>query len=330
MGELAARFGSENVICLIKPEDSDFERAGRSVLQGHGVETIPADIRTWQPMPEEINSFDVLFHLAASTSSQSLEHSSNDEGTENLLRVLGPRLSGTRVLYVSSTAVYDPKGRTMRGLDESSPCTPRTEYGRTKLRGENIVQMLQPAYKFDYIIFRLSTTYGPNVRADGLFSLFGDWVRRNHFISRIPWPGKLGIVHIDDVVRILVTFAQDPRAANDTFCIATESPSIVEIASYMARSLGAPYKPFKVPESVWTIVRMGMRFPGLFKLLPWPIAGKLWRLSHMIDNGFWCDGSKLARHYREPLVTLDKGIGSVLARRKIANGSDVSPNRRPR
>lgn len=309
---LVERFGAETVVCLTKPEDSEFEREGREEIEGLGVRTISADVRSWHPDPDDVPSFDVLFHLAASTSSQSREHSSNDRGTENLLKVLAPHLDGTRLVYASTAAVYDPKGSITRGLDEESPCRPRTEYGRTKLIAEGIVRDRAPASGYRYTILRLSTIYGDNVRPDGVFSLFAELIRRGHFVARIPWPGKLGIMHIDDLVRIFIAVAEDPDTKDEIFCVSTESRSILEIMTSISRALGVPHRPYRVPGILWSLIRLGLAIPGLLRVLPWSVAGPLWRLGHMVNHGFWCDGEKLQRHYPEPLIRLDDGIKSVL------------------
>lgn len=314
--ELVAQYGSENVVCLVSPRKNSLEQTGLELLQTLNVAIIYADSRSWQPAPHEIPPFEVLFHLAATIDTASLEHTSNDQGTEHLLRVLGDQLRGTRVMYVSTTAVIDRNGPANYALDETSPCQPKTEYGRSKLRAENIIRTRQETLGYTYTILRPGIIYGAGpTRSGGLFNLFAKWIQTGHLLARIPWPGKTGVIFVEDVARILTTFAQESAAANETFCLVTESPTISEIASSMARALQVPYQPVKLPGWSWKFLRNCLGIPGLFSILPWFLAVYAWRLSHMVDHGLWCDGSKMRQLYHEPLVMLDEGLKLMLRKK---------------
>src|SRR6185436_17853095 len=106
---------------------------------------------------------DLVFHLAANidTAAPEAELRVNDLGTQHLLSWLGRSIRGGRVVYSSSIAVLDRNGPAEGPLNESSPCVPRTEYGHTKLRGEQILQALAGPQQFSYTILRLATVYGP-------------------------------------------------------------------------------------------------------------------------------------------------------------------------
>ena len=216
-------------------------------------------------------------------------------------------------MYLSTTAVIDRNGPANDILDETSPCQPKTEYGRSKLRAENIVQARQETLGYTCTILRPGIIYGSGpTRSGGLFNLFARWIQTGHILARIQWPGKTGIIFVEDVARVLMTFAQESAAANETFCLVSESPAISDIASSMARVLEVPYRPIEFPKWSWSLLRKCLGIPGLLSILPWSLAVQVWRLSHMVDHGLWCDGSKMRRLYHEPLVMLDEGIKSVL------------------
>ena len=61
--ELVAQYGSENVVCLIPPRINNLEQAGYELLQTLHVRTISADIRSWQPAPQEIHRSRYCFTL---------------------------------------------------------------------------------------------------------------------------------------------------------------------------------------------------------------------------------------------------------------------------
>jgi dTDP-4-dehydrorhamnose reductase len=75
----------------------------------------------------------------------------NYHGTRNIVEAA--RELGASVVYISTDAVFDGKKQTP--YTESDPTVPPTVYGRTKLRGEQVVQTL-PAHW----IFRVSVLFG--------------------------------------------------------------------------------------------------------------------------------------------------------------------------
>jgi len=76
----------------------------------------------------------------------------NYHGTRNVVETA--RELGTGVVYISTDAVFDGKKQTP--YTESDPTIPPTVYGRTKLRGEEVVQTLLAHW-----IFRVSVLFGP-------------------------------------------------------------------------------------------------------------------------------------------------------------------------
>jgi nucleoside-diphosphate-sugar epimerase len=83
-----------------------------------------------------------VFHLAANidTGATDDEARVNDAGTRNLLAWLQPVSRGARILYTSSVAVHDRDAQPREAISESSLLVPRTAHGRTKLKGEYILQ----------------------------------------------------------------------------------------------------------------------------------------------------------------------------------------------
>src|SRR5205823_9327015 len=132
----------------------------------------------------------------------------------------GQNVRQARVVYTSSIAVLDRDKPADGPLNESSPCVPRTEYGRSKLRGEQIIQAHAEPLGYQYTILRLATVYGPGAKTDGLFDRLFKLTRKHSLIARLNWPGRTSIVHVDDVTAIMVALAQARAAVNEIYCIA--------------------------------------------------------------------------------------------------------------
>ncbi len=76
----------------------------------------------------------------------------NYHGTRNIVEAA--RRVGTAVAYISTDAVFD--GRKQAPYTETDPPNPPTVYGRTKLRGEQVVRTLPTHW-----VFRVSVLFGP-------------------------------------------------------------------------------------------------------------------------------------------------------------------------
>jgi nucleoside-diphosphate-sugar epimerase len=307
---LAAEYNADALTCLCPPIENDLERSGRANLNNIGVDRlVRTDVRTWNPGQSD---FDTVFHLAASTDSGQPDHSVNDIGTKNLIHTLGHSLKGRRFVFVSTTAAIDRVGPATSPLDESTPCHPKTEYGKSKLRAEAIVKELSSTYGYDWTILRYATVYGFGTRDKGLFDHFANWARTGSFLGRLYFPGKTGLVHVDDAVKITHALSIDPRTVGETVCVVAESPPIGDIALAMSQALEQDAPRIRFPEFFWRLTRFGLRFPRLFDFTPQPFHNHLWRLSLISDHGLWVSGQKLRSLYDEPLIELEQGIRDVM------------------
>ncbi|MCJ7578895.1 MAG: NAD(P)-dependent oxidoreductase, partial [candidate division Zixibacteria bacterium] len=147
-------------------------------LSGLKVEYVYADISERESLSREAGSFgknvlkdvDFIFHVAGLTKAKTEEEYSkaNYEGTKNLLEACvkdNPQIK--RFVYISSQAAVGP-GKDDRPLDETAPCNPITDYGKSKLEGEKIV--LEYSSKLPVTVIRPPAVYGP--RDSDILSFF--------------------------------------------------------------------------------------------------------------------------------------------------------------
>ena len=192
--ELAKRFGMANVQLIVPPVDCHAkEHSRRQALEDAGFDVVKYDILSRPPdLLEQIKPFDVLLHLAtfAETETNSVELDRvNDVGTEQLLKSLKPLLPGTRVVFTSSLAAVDRAFPDNTPQDEEYPCTPRTRYGRSKLRAESIVKRYAEETGFAWTILRLPTVFGPGYRPGGLFDQIAESLAAGRWWPAWPGPG---------------------------------------------------------------------------------------------------------------------------------------------
>src|SRR4029077_6387186 len=171
--------------------------------------------------------------------------------------------------------------------------TPRTAYGATKLRGEDIIRAAAPRQGFTWAMTRLPTVYGPGGKSGGMFDLLISGVRTGKLISRINWPGRTTIVFVDDVGAILIDLAPRASAANQVYCIGSgEDLTLYDIAREAGVIVGHPPRPLRLPSWLWALARRVAWNPVVKALVPRRAHVTYWRLTLVVDNGFWYDASK--------------------------------------
>jgi nucleoside-diphosphate-sugar epimerase len=308
--EWAKGHGTDSVVCLVPPFGNPAETATRNSFEMEGIHCIEGDLCR-RPVSEHLDGpWDVVFHLAAATDTswpESRLAPINVDGTANLLETLHGRMRGKRVLMTSTSAAVDRVARP-RGLPltEDSPCHPRTAYGRTKLAAENVVKDWCNREGADYTIARLTTLYGPGVRT-GLVPVLADGLRQGKLSAAVDWPGHASMLYIDDAVQLLLFLAQTPAASNHTYFLTSgEAIRIGDVVRKIRDAVNPDRKLVRLPGWCWGLLRSGIWLPGVTRLVPW-------RLLHILDDGLWCDNSKVARLYSRRLVSLDEGLKCTFA-----------------
>lgn len=156
------------------------------------------DLRS-DPLEAVLEGVEVVFHLAAVTglgrTDPDIYKSCNVEASERLGRYCA-EMGVSRFIHASTSSVY---GAIAVG-DETSALQPVSEYGRTKLKAEEILGELSKEADLNVTILRLFSVYGPGQRPDMAyhriieaalsgrrFEVFGDGeqVRSNTFVDDI-------------------------------------------------------------------------------------------------------------------------------------------------
>jgi nucleoside-diphosphate-sugar epimerase len=306
--EWAGRYGNEAVACLVPAQGNAAETATREAFEQEGIRCVEGDLRQC-PVAEDLGGpFDVVFHLAAATDTSWPEERLapiNVQGTKNLLDSLKGTLRGKRVVFTSTSAAVDRAWRPRGPLTETSPCRPRTAYGRTKLAAEQILQEWCGLEGAEYTIARLTTLYGPRVRT-GMIPVLTEGLRTGRLSARLNWPGRASLLYVEDAVRTLLFLAECERAANEVYFLSSgEALRVGDLVREIARRLDPPGRPRRLPGWLWWLVRRVAWAPGIKRLVPW-------RLLHILDDGLLCDSSKVRKLCPHEFVQINEGLDRTL------------------
>lgn len=169
------RFGA-NVICLDSFASSLPENV-KELLSWKNFTLLEKDVS--KPLnSEEIGEVDIIMHLASRAAPPEFEKYpleilfANTVGTANLLEL--SRALDATFLFASSSEVYGdpPPDRIPTPEDYAgnvNPVGPRSCYEEAKRCGEAFVKAYEKQYGLDVRIVRIFNTYGPYMRADGVY-----------------------------------------------------------------------------------------------------------------------------------------------------------------
>jgi UDP-glucose 4-epimerase len=308
---LVSRFGPRSTVCLTRGPSTPTEARALSVQRALGLRVIEADLLDDPVSADRPPRACVVFHLAANVETAASERQLrvNDVGTEHLLRWFLPDAPPARVVYASTVAVHDRDRRPLLPLCETSPCVPRTAYGRTKLRGEMIVRSFCAVNATAWTILRLATVYGPGQKPTGLFETLARLAARRAWLCRLDWTGRTSVIHVDDAVEAMIELGLRPEAAGQVYAVASgESPTVAEIARWIGEVTGHPVEPLALPPPFWRLLRRLAWSRAVQAFVPRFAFAAYWRLSLMVDDGFWMDASRFRRAYTKPIRTLREGL----------------------
>jgi nucleoside-diphosphate-sugar epimerase len=301
---LVETYGASSILCLVYDQtDSELERTGRAILDELKIRYISVDLvsgRGLECLPKTVT---MVFHLASNTDTGAADHSINDVGTRNLLEAIQPLPPKVHFIFTSSIAVADHRVNPHRPVDEETPLLrPFNDYGRKKLAAEEYLRESSRKYGFQVTIVRLCAVYGRGTRIDGLFDRLSCMVSRDSLFARLNYPGKLSLVNVDDVSRILVLLSQRPSTpgACELFIPVSEVMTISELIRCYYEAYGLEYRAIRFPMLSWKFCDMAAKlFYRMEPLFPHIINNRVWQLGLVVGNNFYNESGKIFQIFPE-------------------------------
>ncbi|MCX6815395.1 MAG: SDR family NAD(P)-dependent oxidoreductase [Candidatus Aenigmarchaeota archaeon] len=200
---------------------------------------INGDILDLEKLTASMNNIDVIFHLAAYSTTKFQEGDPTDTalknniiGTYNVLEAM--RINEVKnIIFTSSQAVY---GEGKKAFSEESQLNPISFYGASKAAGEQFIRGFCSSYGMRSWIFRFANVVGGKSRKSGgnVITDFVAKLRKNPAELEVLGDGtqEKSYLTIDDCVdAILFCFAKSKENVNVFNIASTDTIKVADIAS---------------------------------------------------------------------------------------------------
>jgi len=287
------------VSCLVR------ETSNLRWIDDLDVTLVYGDNRDRQSLDRAVRDHDYVFHLAGKIKAPDWNtyYEANYVGTRNLVEACIAHSSGLkRFIYISSISAAGPTA-TARVQTEEDECRPVSDYGRTKLLGEEAVA--EHMSEIPCVIIRPPNILGP--REENLYSVFKIIKRRI-----LPLLGngdkQTSICFVEDLVRGIEMAAVSEKTIGNTYYLTDgKTYSWREIADAVAQHLDVSSFLVPVPHPVLIAVASIMETAAFVTRTPPLISRK--QLKELRDSYWIYDGSKAERDFRfAPRVDFEDGI----------------------
>jgi nucleoside-diphosphate-sugar epimerase len=242
------------VKCLLRdPHDPGW-------LAGLNFEPHAGDIVTGSGLAEAVSGVDYVFHLAGLTKTfrKSDFEKVNVGGTHNLLKAVHQFNPGVKCfVLVSSLAAAGPS-RTGQPLREHDPPQPISEYGRSKLKAEQVA--IEFANDLPVAIVRPPAVFGPRDR--DMFEMF-KYAQKGWRLVLSGGPRWASLIYVKDLVRGLLLTVEIEAARSQTYFLCNdERYSWDTIGNLLAHRFGKPLRTVTVPLPLALLIFAGFDLFG--------------------------------------------------------------------
>ncbi len=268
---------------------------------------IYGDITDKASLYNAVKDIDYVYHLAGLIKTHHPEdyYEVNYLGTKNLIETVkevSPKLK--KFIFLSSLAASGPSadGHLLRESDE---CHPITDYGKSKLRAE---ELLKNKFMRDIpiVIIRPPVIYGPRDR--GFYFYFK--VVKKRFIPVLR--NKLSFCFVSDLVNGIILTSESEKACGQIYFISSDKTySSEQIGKLISDNLGIRAVKIKIPK--WLILTAGLVSESVAGFIRKTSIFNRQKARELIQSYWICDVSKAKRELGfNPGVGIEEGIRTTV------------------
>ena len=197
------------------------------------VTVLEGDLQGIESFARELGECEYVFHLAgnATFGDGDVYEQVNTLPTKRMVDIAKGGGNLKNFVFTSTIGAYDrhPSDRCDAPLGAESTPHPRSDYGRSKLECERSIQ----ASGIPATIVRPTWVYGPGMRPKSHINVFIDMVSKRALPSRINFPGRVSLIHVDDLAHALANCIGNDAVVGKAYFAETEAMSIGGIFSVL-------------------------------------------------------------------------------------------------
>jgi nucleoside-diphosphate-sugar epimerase len=254
---------------------------------------------------EALDGCEIVVHLAGRTRAATLDQYLQANAESAMQVAQAARDTRTRLIHISSQAaagtgtIEDPRS-------EDDPPRPISDYGRSKLAGEKVVEQVEG---LEYSILRPCAVYGPE---DKNFVPLFKWGQRGVYPIVGQADAAFSFIYVGDLVRVIEIVMRQPETNSKVFFVSEKEPHSTEsFLQLLAEACDKRFRPVRIPSPfLWLIMALGIpaSYLGLSPLLT-PS-----RYRELMSEGFVCNPERLTRTTGfEARVGLAEGLRKTIA-----------------
>ena len=227
----------------------------RNSLPAKGETPVYVDKREWFRQPLPLSGVDVVIHCAARAHVMQEGEASpldayreiNTIATIELARQAA-RAGVKRFIFLSSIKVNGEKTIDHSRFKPTDTPKPEDPYGISKWEAEQGLRDLAMETGMEVVIIRPPLVYGFGVK--GNFSSMTKLVAKGLPLPLGAVHNKRSLVALDNLVDLIITCIDHPKAANQTFLVSDgDDLSTTQLLQHVAEGMGAPSRLIPVPAS---------------------------------------------------------------------------------
>ena len=230
------------------------------------VERVAADICDPKKIHKVAHGCEAVVHLAAKVhaiddpSEEKDYQSINVEGTKRILDA-AVFAGAKHLIFASSVKVF---GEETRGcVDESQVPEPKTPYGRSKWRAEQLVSEYAERHGLTAVSLRLPMVYGPTKKGN-LYRMI-EAIDHGKFPPLPRLSAVRSLLHVENFVQAVLLCLRAPGFKRTAYIVADSEPyCVTDLYDWLRAGLGKAHPRWRVP--LW-ILKSGARCGDVFQVI---------------------------------------------------------------
>ena len=178
------------VRCHIRKPDPSLNRMGAETI-------ISTEIKT--NLTAALEGCTAVIHCAGNAQFGNGKHYRQDnlDPVSDLIEAINKTNRDIKLIFMSSIGAVDraPNDKANYPLTETSPCSPSSDYGKSKHEAEKLIINSG----LNYTILRPSMVVGAGMRPNSHFNYFTKNALKNNILTRFKLSGRFSIIHVDDL-----------------------------------------------------------------------------------------------------------------------------------